>query len=37
LTTMGVLPAVIRNLPLRLVKRTLAGYQKRAGSGCKSC
>jgi hypothetical protein len=34
--TAGFLPAVVRNLPLQLVKRVLAGYQKRMGSGCKS-
>ncbi len=32
----GLLPQVIRNIPLRLVKRILAGYQKRLGSGCKT-
>jgi hypothetical protein len=35
--TAGFLPAAIRNLPLRLVKRVLVGYQKRAGSGCGTC
>jgi hypothetical protein len=34
--TSAYLPAVVRNLPLKLVKRILAGYQKRAGSGCKT-
>ena len=32
----GVLPQAIRNIPLRLVKRVLAGYQKRMNSGCKT-
>lgn len=35
--TTGVLPAAIRNLPLKLVKRMLVHYQKRAGAGCKTC
>jgi len=35
--TSGFLPAAIRNLPLKLVKRVLAGYQKRMDSGCNSC
>ena len=33
--TQGVLPAVVRNLPLKLVKRVLSGYQQRMNSGCK--
>ena len=34
----GFLPAAIRNLPLKLIKRVLAGYQKSAtgGASCKS-
>jgi hypothetical protein len=36
--TTGWLPAVLRNIPLKLVKRILAGYQKRlerpTGSSC---
>jgi hypothetical protein len=35
--TSRFLPAVIRNLPLKLVKRILAGYQKRMDSSCKIC
>jgi hypothetical protein len=35
--TAGFLPAAIRNLPLKLVKRVLSGYQKRMESGCKTC
>lgn len=34
--TTGLLPAAIRNLPLKIVKRTLAGYQNRMKSGCKA-
>lgn len=34
--TAGFLPAAIRNLPLKWVKRVLAGYQKRMGSSCNS-
>jgi hypothetical protein len=34
--TERVLPAAIRNLPLKLVKRVLAGYQQHMQSGCKS-
>jgi len=35
----GLLPSVVRNLPLKLVKRILAGYQRRVstGTGCKTC
>jgi hypothetical protein len=35
----GWLPAVVRNLPLKLVKRILTGYQRRmsTGTGCKTC
>jgi hypothetical protein len=29
--TSGFLPETIRNIPLKLVKRVLAGYQKRSG------
>jgi hypothetical protein len=36
MNTSGFLPAPIRNLPLKLVKRILAGYQKRMDSSCKS-
>jgi hypothetical protein len=32
----GFLPAAIRNLPLKLIKRILASYQTRMHSGCKS-
>lgn len=32
----GILPAAIRNLPLKLVKVVLARQHKSAGSGCKS-
>jgi hypothetical protein len=35
--TAGILPAVVRNLPLKVVKRILAGYQRRSAEGCKSC
>jgi hypothetical protein len=28
--TSGILPAAIRNIPLKLVKRVLAGYQRKA-------
>jgi len=35
--TAGVLPAAVRNFPLALVKRILAGYQRRMESSCKSC
>lgn len=35
--TEGFLPVAIRNLPLKLVKLTLARHHKSAGSGCKSC
>jgi hypothetical protein len=33
--TAGFLPAALRNLPLKWIKRILAGYQKRMKSGCK--
>jgi hypothetical protein len=33
--TQGVLPAPVRNLPLKLVKLLLARYHTKAGSGCK--
>ncbi|WP_147321318.1 hypothetical protein [Rhodoferax lacus] len=33
--TDGVLPASMRNLPLKLVKLILASYHKSSGSGCK--
>jgi hypothetical protein len=35
----GVLPAWLRNLPLKLVKRILAGYQKKmaTSTGCGTC
>ncbi len=33
----GLLPAAIRNLPLKLVKMILARHHKSVGSGCKSC
>jgi hypothetical protein len=35
----GWLPAVVRNLPLKLVKLILAGYQRRmsTGTGCQTC
>ena len=32
----GILPAGIRNLPLKIVKRILANYQTRMSSGCKT-
>jgi hypothetical protein len=35
--TEGVLPAAIRNLPLKLVKMILARHNKSAGSGSNSC
>ena len=35
--TEGFLPAVIRNLPLKLVKLLLVRHHKKAGVGCKSC
>lgn len=35
--TEGYLPAVLRNLPLKLVKRILARQHKITGAGCKSC
>jgi hypothetical protein len=31
------LPAVIRNFPLKVVKRILVRYQKNTHSGCKGC
>ena len=34
--TSGFLPAVVRHLPLKLVKRILTRYQNRMQSGCKS-
>jgi hypothetical protein len=34
--TEGLLPAAIRNLPLKLVKLILARHHKSKGSGCKS-
>jgi hypothetical protein len=33
----GILPAAIRNIPLKAIKRILASYQKRMASGCKTC
>lgn len=35
--TEGLLPAAIRNLPLKLAKMILARHHNSAGSGCKSC
>lgn len=35
--TEGLLPAAMRNLPLKVVKTILARQHKSAGSGCKSC
>lgn len=35
--TQGWLPAVIRNLPLKLIKHIIAGYQRKVGSGCSGC
>jgi hypothetical protein len=35
--TDGVLPAPIRNMPLKLVKLILARQHKKTGSGGKSC
>lgn len=35
--TAGWLPTVVRNAPLKLVKRVLQRYQRNADSGCKSC
>ena len=35
--TSGFLPQAMRNIPLRMVKRVLVGYQKRMESGCKTC
>ena len=35
-STDGFLPAFVRNLPLNLVKKTLARSYRSAGSGCKS-
>jgi hypothetical protein len=32
--TTGFLPAAFRNLPLKLVKHVLTGYQKRKIPGC---
>jgi hypothetical protein len=34
--TEGILPAGIRNLPLKAVKLILARHQKRMGTSCKS-
>lgn len=35
--TEGLLPAAIRNLPLKLAKMILAHHHNSAGSVCKSC
>jgi len=35
--TKGLLPAAVRNLPLKLVKLILARHHKSVGSSCKSC
>ena len=35
--TEGILPAAIRNLPLKAVRMMLARQLKKTGSGCKSC
>jgi hypothetical protein len=37
MNTSGFLPAAIRNIPLKLVKRILSIYQKRMNTGCKTC
>jgi hypothetical protein len=34
--TEGILPAAIRNLPLKVVKLILARHQKSMGTSCKS-
>jgi hypothetical protein len=34
--TEGLLPAAIRNLPLKGIKLILARHHKKVGSGCKS-
>jgi hypothetical protein len=34
--TQGFLPAVVRNIPLKLVKLILARLHKNASAGCKS-
>jgi hypothetical protein len=34
--TAGWLPEVIRNAPLKLIKRILRGHQERMHSGCKT-
>jgi hypothetical protein len=34
--SVGILPSWIRNLPLKIVKLTLASYQRRMTSTCKS-
>ena len=36
ITTEGLLPAPVRNLPLKAVKLILARHHKKLGSGCKS-
>ncbi|MDO8283542.1 MAG: hypothetical protein Q7T69_00895 [Rhodoferax sp.] len=37
ISTAAWLPAVIRNFPLKVVKRILVQYQKNTHSGCKGC
>jgi hypothetical protein len=37
--TSGILPALIRNFPLKVVKKILMGYQRKLSSGtsCGTC
>ena len=32
--TEGWLPPVVRNLPLKIIKHTIAGYQRKIDGGC---
>jgi hypothetical protein len=34
--SVGILPAGLRNLPLKIIKRILNNYQTRMNSGCKT-
>jgi hypothetical protein len=37
MSTAGWLPAVVRNVPLKVVKLILVRYQKSTHAGCKGC
>jgi hypothetical protein len=37
MSTQGWLPGSVRNLPLKLIKNIIAGYQRKIGSGCNGC